>query len=488
MTATRTATIAIAAQAIGLLIAGCTVVGPDYERPASTLPASYDPAAPAAQDGAQSAQASADWWPLFGDAQLSALIDTALARNTDVQVAVARIEEADALLRETGAAFLPSVNLSGLGARSQTSALTPLRTPSLLANNLVLTASASYEIDFWGRLRRTEESARALALASRYASDEVRLSIAGLTAQTWFSLRSLDEQIALTRRTLESRDEQLRIVRLRLDAGTASRLDLEQATGARADAAIQLRDLQRQRELAQSLLGRITGQPGLRVPSGGNAHGDSGALSAMPVPPSPPPGLPSDLLARRPDVRQAEEELVSANAQIGVARAAMLPSISLTGIYGAQSTALATLFDSGAQIWTLGFGLSLPIFDGGRLEARADQATARQRQALAGYQGAAQSAFREVSDALIAARAASEAEADVLARAQATRRSLQLATMRYESGYSGYLEVLDAQRSANAAELDAVRNRQARLNAAVDLFKALSGGWPDAQPDAARAP
>jgi multidrug efflux system outer membrane protein len=201
----------------------------------------------------------------------------------------------------------------------------------------------------------------------------------------------------------------------------------------------------------------------------------------MPVPPQPPAGLPSELLARRPDVRQAEEQLVAANAQIGVARAAMLPSISLTGAFGGQSIALSDLLSDRARIWSLGFGLSLPIFDGGRLEARSDQAVARDRQALAAYQGAAQNAFREVSDALIVAQAARDAEADTRARAQATARSLQLSQMRYEAGYSAYLEVLDAQRSANAAELDVVRNRQTRLNAAVDLFKALSGGWPDSQ-------
>ena len=380
-------------------------------------------------------------------------------------------------MREVGAAFLPAVNLGGTAARSQLSGDIPGGT-GLLWNNLILSLSASYEIDFWGRVRRSSEAARAQALASRYARDVVRLSIAGLTAQTWFALRSLDEQIALTQRTLDARERGVGIVELRLEAGTASRLDLEQARGSRADAAIQLRDLQRQRALAQTLLGRLTGRPGLSVPPSAGAE----ALTAMPVPPQPPPGLPSELLERRPDLRQAEEQLVAANAQIGVARAAMLPTISLTGALGGQSTALAGLIDSGARIWSLGFGLSLPIFDGGRLQARSDQAVARERQALAAYQGAAQSAFREVSDALIAGSAAREVEADVIARSEATARSLELSRLRYLAGYSGALEVLDAQRSANTAELDVVRNRQTRLNAAVDLFKALSGGWTDVPP------
>ena len=459
-----------------LALAGCAAVGPDYSRPQTTLPASYGQPSAAPIADAAAEPGGLDWWKRFGDPQLDTVVETALANNTDLQVAVARVEEADAVMREVGAAFLPAVSLGGTAARSQLSGDIPGGT-GLLWNNLLLSLSASYEIDFWGRVRRSSEAARAQALASRYARDVVQLSIAGLTAQTWFALRSLDEQIALTRRTLDARERGVGIVALRLEAGTASRLDLEQARGSRADAAIQLRDLQRQRSLAQTLLGRLTGQPDLSVPS----SADDQALTTMPVPPQPPPGLPSDLLARRPDLRQAEEQLVAANAQIGVARAAMLPTISLTGALGGQSTALAGLIDSGARIWSLGFGLSLPIFDGGRLQARSDQALARERQALAAYQGAAQSAFREVSDALIAAQAAREVEADVVARSEATARSLELSRLRYLAGYSGALEVLDAQRSTNTAELEVVRNRQTRLNAAVDLFKALSGSWTDAQ-------
>ena len=470
-----------AATLAAFALAACTVVGPDYARPKTTLPPSYaQPQAATAGDAV--AQPDTDWWKAFGDPQLSALVETALSNNTDVQVAAARVEESDAILREAGAAFLPSVNLGGAAARSQTSGFLVQGRP-LLSNNLLLAVSTSYEIDFWGRLRRTSEAARAQTLASRYAGDVVRLSVAGLCAQTWFALRSLDEQVALTRRTLATRDEALGIVRLRLEGGTASRLDLEQASASRADAAIQLRDLERQRSLAESLLGRLSGQPGLSVP----ASAGPDPLTSMPVPPQPPAGLPSDLLARRPDVRQAEEQLVAANAQIGVARAAMLPSISLTGAFGGQSIALSDLLSDRARIWSLGVGLSLPIFDGGRLEARSDAAVARERQALAAYQGAAQSAFREVGDALIATQAARDAEADTLARAQATARSLELSELRYGAGYSGYLEVLDAQRSANAAGLDVVRNRQARLNAAVDLFKALSGGWPESQAGPAAA-
>jgi multidrug efflux system outer membrane protein len=205
-----------------------------------------------------------------------------------------------------------------------------------------------------------------------------------------------------------------------------------------------------------------------------------GDVFALPLVPVPPAGLPSTLLDRRPDIRQAEEALVAANAQIGIARAALFPTLSLTAAAGTQSAELDTLLTSGARIWTLGFGLALPIFDAGRREARVDQARARREQAVAGYQRAIETGFREVSDALVNVQQTGESEAELLARLQAARNALELSTLRYQSGYSPYLEVLDAQRTANDAELAFVRNRQARLGFSVDLMKALGGGWATA--------
>jgi len=218
-------------------------------------------------------------------------------------------------------------------------------------------------------------------------------------------------------------------------------------------------------------LGTLTGRLDLALPASSNA------LLALPTPPTPRTGLPSALLERRPDIRQAEQQLVSANAQIGVARAAMLPTISLTGSYGGESRALARLLESGSRIWSIGFGLTLPVFDWGRLAARSDAAEARARQALAAYQKAAETAFREVADALTNVKQAAASERDLQDRAASARNALRLARLRYEAGYSAYLEVLDAQRSANEAELAVVRNRQTRLSASVDLMKALGGGW-----------
>ena len=455
-------------------VAGCAAVGPDYQRPAVDLPKTYS----AGTEAGIAAAVEAAWWKLYGDPALDGLVASTLERNADVRLAVARIEEADALLREAGAAFLPEIDLGTTGSvptgsRTRSSTTTAVPIPAgipALRNNVRLTALTSFELDFWGRLRRTLEAARAQALGTRYAKDVVTLSLAGLTSQAYFSLRSLDVQIALTQETLVVREEYLGIVRNRAAGGIASDLEVNQAVVSRADAATQLRDLQRQRTLVEHQLGTLAGKLDLALPN-------SATLLALPVPTVPPPGLPSTLLERRPDVRQAELQLVSANAQIGVARAAMLPTISLTGSYGAESRALSTLLESGSRIWSLGFGLALPIFDWGRLAARADAAEARARQSLAGYQKAIETAFREVADGLTNLEQTTATEEDLQARATAARNVLHLARARYEAGYSAYLEVLDAQRTANDAELAVVRNRQSRLSASVDLMKALGGGW-----------
>ena len=458
----------LVAQVLALaLLAGCAPVGPDYQRPSYELPQAFPGSA-----STPGASLRVDWWTLYGDARLNELVSLALERNSDIRIAVARIEEADANLREANATFLPQIDLNAVPTRSRisaTQAAPPPGTIPAVRSNVRLTASTSFELDFWGRLRRGVESVRAQSLATRYAKDVVSLSLAGLTVQAYFSVRSLDAQVAATRQTLKTREEALDYVRRRARGGIASDLDLSQAESARADSAVQLKDLQRQRTLAENQLATLTGRLDLSVPGGD--------LLALPVPPLPPAGLPSALIERRPDIHQAEQALVSANAQIGVAKAAMLPTISLTGADGWESKALSSLIQGTSGIWSLGFALSLPIFDWGRLDARADAAVARERQALAIYQKSIETGFREVADALANAQQTTAAEADYQVRVEASRRTLRLAKLRYEAGYSGYLEVLDAQRTANDSELAFVRNRQARLSASVDLMKALGGGW-----------
>jgi multidrug efflux system outer membrane protein len=413
-----------------------------------------------------------DWWKLYNDPKLDELVAAALERNADIRLAVARIEEADANLRVARAAFLPEIDLTGAanrqGISTRTAVPVPLGIPAT-RNNVRLALSTSFELDFWGHLRRSVESVRAQMLATRYAGDVVALTLAGLTTQAYFGLRSLDAQIVVTRETLANRDESLAYVRKRARGGIASDLEIAQAEGARADIATQLKDLERQRALIEHQLATLTGRLDQRL-----ANGD---LRTLPVPALPPADLPSTLLERRPDVQQAEQQLVSANALIGVAKSAMFPTISLTGFYGGESTALWTLLNNGASIWSIGFGLSLPVFDGGRYNALTDAAIARDHQALAGYQKAVETAFREVADALVSVQQTTSAEEDYKLSVDAARRALHLSRMRYEAGYSPYLEVLDAQRTANVSELAALRNRQALLSATVDLMKALGGGW-----------
>ena len=457
-----------------LALCGC-MIGPDYQRPPMPLPSAYgDPAIPVATGQDAAAEMRADWWKLYGDATLDDLVATALADNVDVAAAVAKIEEFDADLREANAALFPEIDLGATAARGRTSGNVALPQSLRVSNDMRVALSTSFEIDFWGRLRRLLESARAQALATHYAKDVVTLSLAGLTSQTYFLLRSLDAQIAATRETLATREEYLDVVRRRVDAGLASGLDLAQAAGARSDAAAQLTELVRQRALAEHLLGTLTGRLDLTLPPGD--------LAQLPVPPLPPTGLPSTLLERRPDIRQAEQNLVAANAQIGVAKAALLPRIALTGDVGAESAALSSLARTSAGIWSIGFALAQPIFTAGRLSAEVDATTARQKQALAGYQKSIQTAFREVSDALVNVARATAAEVDLQASVDAARDALRLSRERYESGYSAYLNVLDAQRSLNISQLALIRNRQALLSASVDLMKALGGGWSDASP------
>lgn len=451
------------------LLAGCTTVGPDYERPAVPLPRSYPGATPG-----EAAQPAAEWWRSFGDPDLDRLVDAARAANSDLRLAAARVQEAEGLAREAGASIYPEVFAGASATRNRVSGRTePPAGAPLERDQRQLLASTSFEIDFWGRYARTAEAARANLLGARHAHALVDLTLTGATAQAYFALRALDAQLAVLDSTLRLRGDSLAIARTRLQAGLSSELDVHQAQAALADAQVQRRDTVRARALVERQLATLTGQLDLRLP----AQTQGPDLFALPVPPAPPAGLPSALLERRPDILAAEQQMVAANALIGAARAALFPSISLTGTLGAQSAALANLLSSGAGIWSLGIGLALPIFDGGRREARVEQAEARREQALAAYQGAIENGFREVSDALVNLAETTAGEEELRSRLTAASGALELSTLRYESGYSPYLEVLDAQRTANDAELALVRNRLARLAYSVDLMKALGGGW-----------
>ena len=324
----------------------------------------------------------------------------------------------------------------------------------------------------WGKLRRASEAARAQALGTRYAADTVSLSLAAAVTQAYLNLRAIDAQLLAVDDSLSSQSRSTQLTRTRFEGGIASQLDVQQAEGALATYTAARVELDRARGLSENLLGLLVGQPGLKV-----APGD---LRTLPVPPVPPAGLPSALLDARPDVKKAETDLIAANAKIGVAKAALFPSITLTGNFGRESKDLSQLFSAPSAVWSFGAGLTQPIFEGGRLRAQVDQVTAQQQQTLEAYRKTVQGAFREVNDALVSVGRNADAE-DAYTRAMnAAKRALQLAQARYDAGYSPYLEVLSAQRTANDATVAWIQNRQARLTATVDLFKALGGGWKGA--------
>jgi multidrug efflux system outer membrane protein len=432
------------------LLSGCQSIWPDYLRPKVAVPAQYSETADQATDKTKTetnSEVSNTWWTLYQDQVLNDLVAKALVNNTDIKLAAARIEEADAVMREVGA--------NPVSANPR--------------NNYNVQLGTSFEIDFWGKFRRAKESARAQALSSRYAKDTVALSLSGLVASNYLVLRSVESQIAVTQDNLKSRDDSLALTKRRLEGGVASALDVHQAEVASANLSAQLAELTRLRAITLHQLAVLTGTLDLNV-----AAAD---IKTLPIPPTPPAGLPSSLLEARPDVRQAEEQMIAANANIAVAKAALYPSISLTASLGGESLELGDILKSAARIWTGGLSLNLPIFDSGRLNSKVDQASAKQKQALASYEAAVQNAFREVNDALINLRQYSEREAALNRSQEAAKKALDVSENRYQSGYSAYLDVLDAQRVYNDAALAFIQSRQARLVATVDLFKALGGGW-----------
>ena len=456
--------------ALALLLTGCSV-GPDYLRPSTWLPTAFSSAAPAPETANPAVEAR--WWTLFADATLNDLVDQALRSNADLRSAIARVEQADAAAREAGAAFFPAIDGQAGGNNSKLS--TKSATWSVNSPDILRTRSAalttSYEIDVWGRIRRNNEAARANLLASRYGRDAVRLSVAGLVTGSYLNLRALDARLVVTGESLRSLEESSRLVKAQVDAGQVSPLDQFQADAALAALQAQMAELRRDRALAEHQLALLTANPQLSI--------TAGDIRQLPLPPLPPNGLPADLVDSRPDIRQAEQQLIAANANIGVAKAGYYPKFSLTGSLGSESKTLSDLFGAGASTWSVGLGMLMPILDYGRTTARVDQAKAINEQSLIAWQNALQAAYKEVRDALVRLREDGEAESAQTLRFKNAEQALDIANRRYEAGYSGYLEVLVAQRTSNDAQQAMIVSRQARLGAAVDLFKALGGGWRD---------
>ena len=457
------------AVAAAALLGACSVA-PPYEKPALELPEAWADAPPAprfAEDGR--------WWRIYEDPQLDQVVEEALAGNGDLLIAAARVDEARALLGEARSFLWPTVDAQAAASRQQISTRTATSFPGIEReySNHRATLNVSYELDLFGRLRSNAAAARAELEGSEASREAVRLALAAQVAKSYFSLRSLDEQVQLTRRTVALREEALALQRRRLQGGVISEFELRQLEAEAAVVRAQLPPLEREREREEAALSVLLGRSPRQVFEG--TVKVKQAANEAPGAPALPAGLPSELLLHRPDLVEAERQLAAANARIGVARAEMFPSISLTGALGYESSSLSNLFSGPALIWSLAAAVTQPIFAGGRLEARTDAAKARERATLAQYEQAIRAAFGEVRTALIVQSRARESYDAETARAAALTESLRLARLRYDNGVASQLDVIDAERGLLAAQIARVEALRAHRAAVADLFRALGG-------------
>ncbi|KAB7627937.1 efflux transporter outer membrane subunit [Alkalilimnicola sp. S0819] len=463
---------------LGLIIAavvftaGCAV-GPDYRRPQLELPEQWP--AHVLLD-AEARQGWVQWWQRFGDPRLDRLVRRALDDNLSIRLQVQRIEESRARLGLAEANRLPSLGLQADVARERRS--TALGTgQGGVGEAWAVSGALSYELDFWGRLAREREAAEALLDASVFSRDAVRLGVIADVVTAYVNLRGAQERLAIARRTLESRERSLALERLRYEAGESDALAFRQ-TAAELEATRSRVPLLRQQVLTlESALAILVGMsPGELLHDPGFGEG---TLADLELPGGVPQILPSALLARRPDIRSAEAGLIAANAGIGAAQAARLPSLNLAGLLGSAAAASGDLFTGPARTWGLSASLFGPLFDFGRSRARVDTAEALAEQAETQYRIAVSAAFREVRDALVIYDTAAERIQAVERQLEAIRQARELAQIRYEEGLIGFIELLDAERALLDARLALSEARRDRLNATATLFKALGGGWSE---------
>jgi multidrug efflux system outer membrane protein len=460
--------------ASGALLAGCAV-GPDYHRPSLDIPARYRDVAPTTTSASNPAASLGDsgWWEVYSDADLQALLSTAIENNFDIKIAVARIDQARAQLGSTRLAYLPQVSIDASAGRAETSDYARLPGTPRLADEGQVQILASYQVDLWGQLRRMNEAARANLLASQYAKRAVSVTLVATVANAYFGLISLDSQLEVTRRTVISRAKFLELTHAQHERGYTTGLDVATAEADLAAARAAVPDLERQ--IAQSedqisvLLGSNPGQIS-------RAHYGE----AMPeVPPRPPAGLPARLLERRPDVMQAEQGLAAANAEIGVAKAALFPNIALTGSDGSLSVPLGKLFTAPAAEWSVGVGVIQPLLSVQSNLYQVELADARKREALYQYEKTVQGAFQDVADALVAYQKFGAQERELKGQVDALRRARAIALARYRMGYASYFDVIQADRELFTAELALAQAYANDLGALVHLYSALGGGWQE---------
>lgn len=475
----------VLALAVAAFVSACGTLGPDFKAPPGATDAAYRHAG--AQAGTQvdsAARLPAQWWTVFGDATLDQLETRAMQQNPDVRAAAQRLVQAQAQLGVTRAAQRPALNASAGISNSRTSAETAqglaLGHRSIEGNNYSIGADFSWELDLWGRVRRSVEAADAQALAAQDDRDGVLLMLSSQVATSYWQLRGLDAEIAILNNALATRRESEQLIQARFDAGLSNELDVARARIERANAESDLQEVQRQRNNLEHALAVLAGAS----PSQPILPAATDAL-ALPLPPSIPVGLPASLLGQRPDLAASVAQLRASNAQIGVAEAAFYPNVSLTGNFGFASKSLSDISQGSARQFSAGpLALSLPIFDGGRNRANLKLARARYDEAVANHEGRLLTALREVEDALSDVQQRQQ-QGDVQEQARAAAaRALLVAQARYDRGVSTYLDVTDAQRSTLAADRAAAQIRTQRLVAAVSVARALGGGWSEGKPEA----
>jgi len=408
------------------------------------------------------------WWEVFQDKQLQDLIHTALLQNYDVRIAATRILQAQAQLGITRADQLPTISAGAQAVDQRSPRQKQFPQFETSANQVDL--SLAWELDFWGKYRRATEAARANLLATEWAREAVRSTLVSDVATAYFQLRELDLELEIARRTLASRQGSLQLTQTLANGGATSMLDVRQAEQLVSTAAAAVPDLERRIEQQENFLSTLLGNN-----PGSVARGTK--LTDQPHAPQVPPGLPSSLLERRPDIRQAEEQLIAANAQIGVAKAAYFPQITLTANGGYQSSALTSLFTGPAGLWSFGGSLAQPIFTGGRIRSGVKLAEARQQEALLTYQQTIQQAFRGVSDALVEYHKDQEFRQYQQQLAFSAQDAARLSEMRYKGGAASYLEVLTNETNYFAAELGLAQAQLNELVALVRIYRNLGGGW-----------
>jgi multidrug efflux system outer membrane protein len=463
------------AATLALSLAGC-MVGPNYQRPAVATPPQFRgaPSGDAAPGAATpDSLAATKWFDLFQDDTLKQLVTSALANNFDLRIAAERVLEARAQYGIVRANLLPTVDAQAGFSVNRSSAIgASLFIPpgaQLSSSYTQATGNLNWELDLWGRLRRLNESAKAQYLATEEAQNGVKLSLVGDVMNTYFAMREQDLELQISRETGGIANDNLRLINLRHDRGAANALDVHQAEQFLYTATAQIASSQRAIGESEDALSLLMGAAPSDVPRGK-------ALDQIAAPPQLPPGLPSSLIERRPDIRQAEQYLISANAQIGAARALLFPQISLSGDFGVQSRALTNLFTGPARIGNFGPSVTIPIFHAG-LRSGVRLTEAQQREALITYQKTIYGALREVSDAFIIHDRTREQRIEEEKLVTALTQSVELSTLRYRGGLDSYLQVLDAERNLFGGQLALAQLRLQELQSVVQLYRALGGGW-----------